>query len=100
MFCEGQLKAGGQREETGRQKKRPHLALLVPGNHFLPAVFSKEEHFEQEDGQLTGVEVTTKLVVLPIVLAAMHIDLAEWHINVTFKTWKCMKVRDFILFIF
>ncbi|KAK5915695.1 hypothetical protein CesoFtcFv8_001261 [Champsocephalus esox] len=56
VFCEGQLKAGGQREETGRQKKRPHLALLVPGNHFLPAVFSKEEHFEQEDGQLTGVE--------------------------------------------
>ncbi|KAJ4947693.1 hypothetical protein JOQ06_009726 [Pogonophryne albipinna] len=56
VFCEGQLKAGGQREETGRQKKRPHLALLVPGNHFLPAVFSKEEHFEQEDGQLTGLE--------------------------------------------
>ncbi|KAK1890837.1 Cilia- and flagella-associated protein 70 [Dissostichus eleginoides] len=56
VFCEGQLKAGGQREEKGRQKKRPHLALLVPGNHFLPAVFSKEEHFEQEDGQLTGLE--------------------------------------------
>ncbi|KAK5874319.1 hypothetical protein PBY51_019274 [Eleginops maclovinus] len=56
VFCEGQLKAGGKREEKGRQKKRPHRALLVPGNHFLPAAFSQEEHFELEDGQLTGLE--------------------------------------------
>ncbi|XP_045888141.1 cilia- and flagella-associated protein 70 isoform X2 [Micropterus dolomieu] len=56
VFCEGQLKVGGQREETGRQRKRPHQALLVPGNHFLPATFFQAEPIEQEDGELTGLE--------------------------------------------
>ncbi|XP_035855669.1 cilia- and flagella-associated protein 70 isoform X3 [Sander lucioperca] len=56
VFCEGQLKAGGQREEIGRQKKRPHQALLVPGNHFLPDAFFQAESMEQEDGELTGLE--------------------------------------------
>ncbi|KAA8595755.1 hypothetical protein FQN60_011046, partial [Etheostoma spectabile] len=56
LFCEGQLKAGGQREEVGRQKKRPHQALLVPGNIFLPAAFFKAESMEQEDGELIGLE--------------------------------------------
>ncbi|XP_044039092.1 cilia- and flagella-associated protein 70 isoform X3 [Siniperca chuatsi] len=56
VFCEGQLKAGGQREETGRQRKRPHQALLVPGNHFLPDAFFQAEPIEQEDGELTGLE--------------------------------------------
>ncbi len=58
VFCEGQMKAGGQKEESGRQKKRPHQALLVPGNHFLPAAFFQAEPIEQEDGELTGLEVT------------------------------------------
>ncbi|KAK2853723.1 hypothetical protein Q5P01_006384 [Channa striata] len=56
VFCEGQLKEGGQREEHGRQKKRPHQALLVPGNHFLPGAYFKTESIEQEDGELTGLE--------------------------------------------
>ncbi|KAG8001216.1 Cilia-and flagella-associated protein 70 [Nibea albiflora] len=57
VFCEGQLKAGGQREENGRQRKRPHRATLVLGNHFLlPAAFFQAEPIEQEDGELTGLE--------------------------------------------
>ncbi|XP_059213993.1 cilia- and flagella-associated protein 70 isoform X2 [Centropristis striata] len=56
VFCEGQLKAGGQREEKGRPKKRPHRAPLVPGNHFLPAAFFNAEPIEQEDGELNGLE--------------------------------------------
>uniref|UniRef100_A0A3Q2TTM0 Cilia and flagella associated protein 70 n=1 Tax=Fundulus heteroclitus TaxID=8078 RepID=A0A3Q2TTM0_FUNHE len=56
MFCEGQLKAGGQRELKGRQRKRPHQALLVPGNHFLPETFFQPEPIEHEDGELTGLE--------------------------------------------
>ncbi|KAM7405796.1 hypothetical protein PAMP_000223 [Pampus punctatissimus] len=56
VFCEGQLKAGGQREDSGRQKKRPHQALLVPGNHFLPGVFFQAEPIEQEHGELTDLE--------------------------------------------
>lgn len=58
VFCEGQLKAGGQREQIGRQKKRPHQDLLVPGNHFLPGAYFKTEKIEQENGELTGLEVT------------------------------------------
>uniref|UniRef100_A0A8D3CEF5 Cilia and flagella associated protein 70 n=1 Tax=Scophthalmus maximus TaxID=52904 RepID=A0A8D3CEF5_SCOMX len=56
VFCEGHLKAGGQREENGRQRKRPHQALLVPGNHFTPGAFFQEESIELEDGELTGLE--------------------------------------------
>lgn len=69
VFCEGHLKAGGQREENGRQRKRPHQALLVPGNHFTPGAFFQEESIELEDGELTGLEVTAHL--LPAVLAAL-----------------------------
>ncbi|XP_037603094.1 cilia- and flagella-associated protein 70 isoform X2 [Sebastes umbrosus] len=56
MFSEGQLKAGGQREEMCRQRKSPHQALLVPGNHYLPGAFFQPEPIEQEDGELTGLE--------------------------------------------
>ncbi|XP_029314601.1 cilia- and flagella-associated protein 70 isoform X2 [Cottoperca gobio] len=56
VFCEGQLKAGGKREEKGRKRKRPHQALLVPENHFLPAAFFQAEPIKEEDGQLTGLE--------------------------------------------
>ncbi|XP_047218284.1 cilia- and flagella-associated protein 70 isoform X2 [Girardinichthys multiradiatus] len=56
MFCEGQLKAGGQREVKGRQRKRPHQALLVPGNHFIPGAFFHPEPIEHEDGELTALE--------------------------------------------
>ncbi|KAL6113566.1 cfap70 [Pungitius sinensis] len=56
LFCEGQLKAGGQREQNGRQKKRPHQALLVPANHFLPDAFLQAQPVEEEDGELTGAE--------------------------------------------
>ena len=57
VFCEGQLKAGGQKEDNGRQRKRPHQALLLPGNHFLPGAFFQAEPIEQENGELTGLEV-------------------------------------------
>ncbi|XP_044211098.1 cilia- and flagella-associated protein 70 isoform X1 [Thunnus albacares] len=56
VFCEGQLKAGGQKEDNGRQRKRPHQALLLPGNHFLPGAFFQAEPIEQENGELTGLE--------------------------------------------
>ncbi|CAK6974928.1 cilia- and flagella-associated protein 70 [Scomber scombrus] len=56
VFCEGQLKAGGHREDSGRQKKRPHQALLLPGNHFLPGAFIQAETTEQENGELTELE--------------------------------------------
>ncbi|KAM9764632.1 cilia- and flagella-associated protein 70 [Menidia menidia] len=59
VFCEGKLKAGGQREERGRQKKRPHQTTLVPGNHFLPGTFFQAEPVEQEDGELTDSEGRT-----------------------------------------
>lgn len=50
--------AGGQREQNGRRRQRPHRALLVPANHFLPAAFLQAEPVEEEDGELTGYEVT------------------------------------------
>ncbi|XP_035764977.1 cilia- and flagella-associated protein 70 [Neolamprologus brichardi] len=56
VFPEGQLKAGGQREEKERQKKRPHRDTLAPENHFLPGVFFKPEEIDQEDGELTARE--------------------------------------------
>ncbi|XP_060924573.1 cilia- and flagella-associated protein 70 [Limanda limanda] len=56
VFCDGQLKPGGQREVSGRQKKRPNQALLVQGNHFMPGVYLHEEPIEQEDGELKGFE--------------------------------------------
>ncbi|XP_024861279.1 cilia- and flagella-associated protein 70 isoform X2 [Kryptolebias marmoratus] len=56
MFCEGQLKAGGQREVRGRQRKRPHRALLVPENHFLPGTSFQPQPIEQENGDLTALE--------------------------------------------
>ena len=58
MFYDGQPKSGGQREVSGRQKKRPNQALLVQGNHFLPGVYLQEEPIEQEDGELNGLDVT------------------------------------------
>ncbi|KAK9542292.1 hypothetical protein VZT92_000167 [Zoarces viviparus] len=56
LFCEGKLKAGGQREQDGRQRKWPHQATLVPANLFLPAALLQEEPVEQEDGELTGLK--------------------------------------------
>ncbi|CAI5644785.1 unnamed protein product [Oreochromis niloticus] len=56
VFPEGQLKAGGQREEKERQKKRPHRDTIAPENHFLPGVFFKPEEIDQEDGELTALE--------------------------------------------
>uniref|UniRef100_A0A1A8PUR4 Tetratricopeptide repeat domain 18 n=1 Tax=Nothobranchius rachovii TaxID=451742 RepID=A0A1A8PUR4_9TELE len=56
MFCGGQLKAGGQREVKGRQKKRPHQAQLEPLNHFFPGRFFLPEPIKQEDGELTALE--------------------------------------------
>ncbi|XP_034434005.1 cilia- and flagella-associated protein 70 [Hippoglossus hippoglossus] len=56
VFCDGQLKPGGQREVNGRQKKRPNQALLVQGNHFMPGVYLQEEPIEQENGELNGLE--------------------------------------------
>lgn len=103
VFCEGQLKVGGQREETGRQRKRPHQALLVPGNHFLPATFFQAEPIEQEDGELTGLEVTAnaantycKLCWLKCLGALM--DFAVWHITVT--NCQYMELQDVIWMFF
>ncbi|KAM9408257.1 cilia- and flagella-associated protein 70 [Pholidichthys leucotaenia] len=45
VFCEGQLKAGGQRETSGQQK------TLAPGNIFLSG-----ETIEEDDGELTNTE--------------------------------------------
>ncbi|XP_042342588.1 cilia- and flagella-associated protein 70 [Plectropomus leopardus] len=56
VFSDGQLKAGGQREKKGRQKKRPHHALLVPANRFLPDAFCQAEPIQQEDGELTALQ--------------------------------------------
>lgn len=88
VFCEGKLKAGGQREERGRQRKRPHQALLVPGNHFLPDAFFQVEPIEQEDGELTGLEVTaneacTCCQVCSLACLGALIDFTVWHITVT-----------------
>ena len=58
VFPEGHLKAGGQREVVDRQKKRPHQTMLVPGNHFLHKAYFQPEPIEQEDGELTDLEVT------------------------------------------
>lgn len=44
-------------EEKCRQKKRPNQELLVPGNHFWPDTFFLDESIDQEDGELTGLEV-------------------------------------------
>ncbi|XP_034016123.1 cilia- and flagella-associated protein 70-like isoform X2 [Thalassophryne amazonica] len=55
-FSDGELRAGGQREAEGRQKKRPHRALLAPGNHVLPGTFIQTVPIEEEDGELTGPE--------------------------------------------
>ncbi|XP_037550410.1 cilia- and flagella-associated protein 70 [Nematolebias whitei] len=59
MFCEGQLKVGGQREVKGRQKKRPYQALLVPGNHCLPGTSFQAQPIQQESGELTALEDRT-----------------------------------------
>ncbi|XP_029135035.2 cilia- and flagella-associated protein 70 [Labrus bergylta] len=56
VFSEGSLKEGGLPEEQGRQKKRPHQALLAPSNHFLHGVYFQKEPIESEDGELTGIE--------------------------------------------
>ncbi|XP_054627013.1 cilia- and flagella-associated protein 70 isoform X2 [Dunckerocampus dactyliophorus] len=56
LFSEGQLKPGGHREENGRQKKRPHHALLAPGNHFLPGAVFSTQPIDLEDGELSGLE--------------------------------------------
>ncbi|KAF7655407.1 hypothetical protein LDENG_00056190 [Lucifuga dentata] len=56
LFSDGQLKAGGQKEAEGRQKKRPNCALLAPGNHFLPGTSFHAEPVELEDGELTSSE--------------------------------------------
>lgn len=57
IFSDGKLKAGGQMEDKCRQKKRPNQELLVPGNHFLPDTLFLDESIDQEDGELTGLEV-------------------------------------------
>ncbi|XP_029354363.1 cilia- and flagella-associated protein 70 [Echeneis naucrates] len=56
VFCDGQLKAGGEREANSRLRKRPHQALLLPGNHFIPEAIIQTESIEQEHGELTGFE--------------------------------------------
>ncbi|XP_038139787.1 cilia- and flagella-associated protein 70 isoform X2 [Cyprinodon tularosa] len=56
MFCEGQLKAGEQREAKDHQRKKPDQALLVPANHDLPGAVFQPEPIEHEDGELTSSE--------------------------------------------
>ncbi|XP_076012089.1 cilia- and flagella-associated protein 70-like [Genypterus blacodes] len=56
LFSDGELKAGGQREAEGRQRKRPHRALLMLGNHFLSGTSFQAESVKLENGELTGLE--------------------------------------------
>ncbi|KAG7498635.1 cilia-and flagella-associated protein 70 isoform X2 [Solea senegalensis] len=56
VFCKGHLKSGGHRENKTRLKKRLHLDVLVPDNHFIHGSYFHEEPIELEDGELTGVE--------------------------------------------
>ncbi|XP_071760228.2 cilia- and flagella-associated protein 70 [Centroberyx gerrardi] len=56
LFCDGLLKAGGQREAEGRPRRRPPGVPLTPGAHFLPHTSIQTEPIEQEDGELTGTE--------------------------------------------
>lgn len=57
VFRDGKLKPGGEREESGRPKKRGHQTTLVQGNHYLLNTFFEAESIEQEDGEMTGSEV-------------------------------------------
>lgn len=61
MFCEGQLKAGEQREAKDHQRKKPDQDLLVPANHDLPGAVFQPEPIEHEDGELTSSEVTPNM---------------------------------------
>ncbi|KAJ0056819.1 hypothetical protein NL108_018210, partial [Boleophthalmus pectinirostris] len=54
VFFDGTLKAGGLREERGRQKKRPFLSQLLPSNTVVPGAFIEPESVENEDGELRG----------------------------------------------
>ncbi|XP_029924218.1 cilia- and flagella-associated protein 70 [Myripristis murdjan] len=56
LFCDGLLKAGGQRETEGRPKRRPLGGLLAQGTNFLPGVSIQSEPTEEEVGELTGIE--------------------------------------------
>ncbi|XP_055085829.1 cilia- and flagella-associated protein 70 [Periophthalmus magnuspinnatus] len=56
VFCDGTLKAGGVREERGRQKKRPFLPQLLPANTVVPGAFMELESVENENGELMGKE--------------------------------------------
>lgn len=82
MFSEGQLKERGLREEPCRQKKRPHQALLAPSNHFLPGVFILDGPIENEDGELTDIEVQSLQKLLPV--ASYHLNKTElsWHLTI------------------
>uniref|UniRef100_A0AAV2KW89 Uncharacterized protein n=1 Tax=Knipowitschia caucasica TaxID=637954 RepID=A0AAV2KW89_KNICA len=54
VFSDGALKAGGEREEKGRQKRRPPLPQLLPENTVVPGAFIQPGSMEDEDGELTG----------------------------------------------
>lgn len=69
LFCDGQLKAGGLKEQNGRQKKRPNPTALVPGNRLLPATFIYAAPAEQEDGELKDAKVTER----PVFMSLFHI---------------------------
>lgn len=73
VFCEGQLKSGGQREESGRQKKRPHRALLFPDNHYLPGTFVEAAPIDEEDGELTSSEVPDDVASVLVAFPVMHV---------------------------
>lgn len=97
VFCDGKLKAGGQREERGRQKKRPHQAVLFPGNYFLPDAFFQAEPIEQEDGELTSLEVTANAACsfcqfCQLACLVALIDFAVWHITIT--NWQYIELRE------
>ena len=97
VFCEGQLKAGGQREEKGRQRKRPHQAPLIPANHFLPDAFFQAEPIEQEDGELTNLEVTANVVCTCCLLCQSECFSAlqcGTLLSPIVNIYSCVKVRD------
>lgn len=63
VFRDGKMKPGGEREESGRPKKRAHQTTLVQGNYYLLNTFFEAESIEQEDGEMTGSEVPHAILV-------------------------------------
>lgn len=86
VFRDGKLKPGGEREESGRPKKRAHQTTLVQGNHYLLNTFFEAESIEQEDGEMTGSEVPQAVLVqyfvhATVTLSCPWVDIASYSLE-------------------